>query len=80
MKRPAGHRTGEAAGNGAAGTTEYAVELRGIRKSYTGTEVLSGVDLAVRPGEVTAVLGPSGSGKSALLRIVNHPVSSTAHA
>lgn len=33
MKRPAGHRTGEAAGNGAAGTTEYAVELRGIRKS-----------------------------------------------
>ncbi|NKY33465.1 amino acid ABC transporter ATP-binding protein [Nocardia speluncae] len=53
-------------------TPEYAVELRGIRKSYAGTEVLRGVDLAVRAGEVTAILGPSGSGKSTLLRIINH--------
>ncbi|WP_280422312.1 amino acid ABC transporter ATP-binding protein [Nocardia carnea] len=51
---------------------EYAVELCGIRKSYAGTEVLRGVDLAVRPGEVTAILGPSGSGKSTLLRLINH--------
>ncbi|GGL31566.1 amino acid ABC transporter ATP-binding protein [Nocardia jinanensis] len=52
--------------------SEYAIELRGIRKSYAGAEVLRGVDLAVRPGEVTVIVGPSGSGKSTLLRIINH--------
>ncbi|WP_067531841.1 amino acid ABC transporter ATP-binding protein [Nocardia crassostreae] len=52
--------------------SEYAVELRGIRKSFGAHEVLAGIDLAVRPGEVTVVLGPSGSGKSTLLRTINH--------
>ncbi|OZE80467.1 ectoine/hydroxyectoine ABC transporter ATP-binding protein EhuA [Rhodococcus sp. 15-649-2-2] len=50
----------------------YAVEVRGVHKSYGALEVLRGVDLVVRPGEVTAVIGPSGSGKSTLLRIINH--------
>lgn len=52
--------------------SEYAVELRGVRKTFDGHEVLRGVDLAVRPGEVTVVIGPSGSGKSTLLRTINH--------
>lgn len=52
--------------------SEFALELRGIRKSFGRNEVLSGIDLTVRPGEVTVILGPSGSGKSTLLRTINH--------
>ena len=49
--------------------------LDGIRKSFnvgtrTETEVLHGVDLAVRRGEFLALMGPSGSGKSTLLNIM----------
>ncbi|WP_084515545.1 amino acid ABC transporter ATP-binding protein [Nocardia acidivorans] len=52
--------------------SDYAVELRGVRKSFGQLEVLGGIDLVVRPGEVTVVLGASGSGKSTLLRTINH--------
>ncbi|MDM7831670.1 amino acid ABC transporter ATP-binding protein [Cellulomonas edaphi] len=51
---------------------EGLVEVHGVHKSYGTLEVLSGVDLVVRPGEVTVVIGPSGSGKSTLLRVINH--------
>ena len=43
-----------------------------VHKSFGSLEVLRGVDLAVRPGEVCCVLGPSGSGKSTFLRCINH--------
>jgi ABC-type polar amino acid transport system ATPase subunit len=48
-----------------------AVEVRGLRKSFGRTEVLKGIDLTVRPGEVAVIIGPSGGGKSTLLRCIN---------
>ena len=44
----------------------------GVRKSYGHTEVLRGIDLAVRRGQVVCLLGPSGAGKSTFLRCLNH--------
>ncbi|WP_037908329.1 amino acid ABC transporter ATP-binding protein [Actinacidiphila yeochonensis] len=51
---------------------EPLVRVRGLRRSFGGRPVLDGVDLDVRRGEVAVLLGPSGGGKSTLLRCVNH--------
>jgi ABC-type transport system involved in resistance to organic solvents, ATPase component len=44
------------------------VEVRGLRRSFGAQEVLKGIDFTVKPGEVFVIMGPSGSGKSVLLR------------
>ena len=48
-----------------------AVRFEGVAKRFGDLRVLEGVDLAVRSGEVLALIGPSGAGKSTLLRLVN---------
>ncbi|GGL66426.1 ABC transporter ATP-binding protein [Streptomyces fumigatiscleroticus] len=47
------------------------VELRGAGKSYGTVRALHGVDLTVRPGRVTCVLGDNGAGKSTLIKIIS---------
>lgn len=47
------------------------IEVKGIRKSFDGIEVLKGLDLKIEKGDVVAILGPSGSGKTTLLRCMN---------
>jgi phospholipid/cholesterol/gamma-HCH transport system ATP-binding protein len=44
------------------------VEVRGLRKSFGSLEVLKGISFKVNPGEIFVIMGPSGSGKSVLLR------------
>lgn len=47
-----------------------ALELRGVSHGYDNVAVLNDVNLVVRPGSITALLGPSGVGKTTLLRII----------
>jgi phospholipid/cholesterol/gamma-HCH transport system ATP-binding protein len=46
------------------------LELRDIHKSFGNNAVLNGVDLTVHSGEAIAIIGPSGTGKSTILRII----------
>jgi phospholipid/cholesterol/gamma-HCH transport system ATP-binding protein len=50
---------------------ETIVEFREVWKSYSGRDVLAGVNLKIRRGEVLCILGPSGTGKSVTLRHIN---------
>ena len=54
-----------------APTRSPILDVRGLRKSFGGTEVLKGIDLAVEPQELVFIIGPSGAGKSTFLRGLN---------
>ena len=55
--------------NGA--TAPIAIRINGLRKSFGDHEVLKGVSLTARQGDVVAIIGGSGSGKSTMLRCIN---------
>ncbi len=50
---------------------EVIVEFRELWKSYSGRDILAGVNLKIQRGEILCVLGPSGTGKSVTLRHIN---------
>jgi heme exporter protein A len=49
---------------------EWAIETRDLTKRYGYRQVLSGIDLCVKPGEFLVLFGPNGAGKSTLIRIL----------
>ena len=51
--------------------TENIISIKNLKKSFGEHEVLKGVDLDVKKGEVVSVIGASGSGKSTMLRCIN---------
>lgn len=50
---------------------EIMLDAKGIKKSFGDNEVLKGIDLIVRKGDIVSFLGPSGSGKTTFLRCLN---------
>lgn len=58
--------------------TEHRVVIRGLRVALGDREVLAGIDLTVRRGELLAMVGPNGAGKSTLLRAIDGLVPTSA--
>jgi ABC-2 type transport system ATP-binding protein len=50
--------------------SEFAIFVRGLRKSYNGFEAVNGIDFEVRTGEVFGLLGPNGAGKTTTVEIL----------
>ena len=53
-----------------ATSSEFAIYVRGLRKSYDGFEAVKGIDFEVHPGEVFGLLGPNGAGKTSTVEIL----------
>ena len=50
--------------------TQYVLEMDNITKEYSGNQVLKGVNLHIKPGEIHALMGENGAGKSTLMNIL----------
>jgi ABC-type polar amino acid transport system ATPase subunit len=52
-------------------TNEPVIRVKGLKKWFGDKEILKGIDLELKQGEVVCIIGPSGSGKSTFLRCLN---------
>ncbi|MBR3961124.1 MAG: amino acid ABC transporter ATP-binding protein, partial [Clostridia bacterium] len=52
-------------------TDNILIKTEGLQKSFGKLDVLKGIDIEIKKGEVVVVIGPSGSGKSTFLRCLN---------
>jgi branched-chain amino acid transport system ATP-binding protein len=51
--------------------TDYALDLRDVKKSFGSLEIIKGVSLQVPPGQRYAIIGPNGAGKTTLFNIIS---------
>ena len=51
--------------------TDFIIRTEGLKKNFGDLEVLKGIDVSIRRGEVVSIIGPSGGGKSTFLRCLN---------
>ncbi len=59
----------------AAPTADTVVDVRDVHYAVSGRPIFTGLDLRVRAGRITAVMGPSGTGKTTLLRLITAQIS-----
>ncbi|MER9731856.1 ATP-binding cassette domain-containing protein [Mesorhizobium sp. M0217] len=64
------------AGNGSAGGNNV-LSVSGLGKSFGSLQVLQGIDLDVRPGELVSLVGPNGAGKTTLMRCLSDGTEAT---
>lgn len=60
-----------------AGASDLVVDVRGVDYAVDGRPIFSGLDLTARRGRITAIMGPSGTGKTTLLKLITGQVTAT---